>query len=734
MREERLLIAPLVLNEDARLQALAEYGLGPDEMQVDVGPILRIISDLFGVPTVLLSLVEQYRQFFAARLGLDVCETGRDVSFCAHALELGDLLVIPDARLDPRFSANSLVTGAPFIRFYAGVPLQAPSGHLIGTLCIIDDKPHSLFSAENRATLRYFATLVTEKLELRRLNNARDESQTRFEQISATSPDGIVCADADGRITFWNDAAQRLFGYCAAEAVGQTIDIIVPPRMRGGHGGGLHRVANGGTPRLVGKSIELPASRKDGSEFPIELSLSMWMESGRTNFGSIIRDISERRSNEDRLYRLAHLDPLTELPNRMVLRRRLEDVVKSALPAALMIVDLDGFKAVNDTIGHSAGDLLLKNVAARLLTCIRPTDTVARLGGDEFAILLPETTDPTVAEAVANRIIAVLSEPLEIANRIVHIGASVGLAMFPCNGDNAEDLLSNADLALYQAKSEGRHCLRIFVPELRHAAVSKQKQELELRHAFEQQEFELFYQPQVRGDGTLIGAEALIRWRHPTRGLLSPAEFLPALENSRLAVLVGDWVIESGCRQAAAWRAEGAPRFRVSVNLFGVQFHTGNLARTVKKALANALLPPEALELEITENIILRNDEAMIKPLRELGELGVGIALDDFGTGYASLSLLKRYPMTRLKVDQSFVRLMCQSSKDASIVRAIITLGKSFELKVTAEGVETEAQRDLLLLEGCEEFQGFLYGRPMSGADFARFYGWRRTKGFVAGA
>ncbi len=722
------------MNEDSRLRALAEYDLAPDEMHVDAGPLLRIISDLFGVPTVLLSLVERYRQIFAARLGLDVCETGRDVSFCAHALELGELLVVSDASLDPRFSANPLVTGAPFIRFYAGVPLQAPSGHLIGTLCIIDNKPHSIFSEENRATLQYFASLIMEKLELRRLNNAKDESQTRFEQISATSPDGIVCADADGRITFWNDAAQRLFGYSAAEAVGQTIDIVVPPRMRGGHGGGLHRVANGGTPRLVGKSIELPASRKDGSEFPIELSLSMWLESGRTNFGSIIRDISERRSNEDRLYRLAHLDPLTELPNRMVLRRRLEDVVKSTLPAALMIVDLDGFKAVNDTIGHSAGDLLLKEVAARLLTCVRPTDTVARLGGDEFAILLPETPDHAAAEAVASCTIAKLSEPLEIVNRIVHIGASVGLAMFPHNGDNAEDLLSNADLALYQAKSEGRHCLRFFAPELRHAAISKQRQELELRHAFERQEFELFYQPQVRGDGTLIGAEALIRWRHPDRGLLSPAAFLPALESSRLAVLVGDWVIESGCLQAAAWRAEGAPQFRVSVNLFGVQFHSGNLARTVKKSLASARLPPEALELEITENIILRNDEAMIKPLRELGELGVGIALDDFGTGYASLSLLKRYPMTRLKVDQSFVRMMCQSSKDASIVRAIITLGRSFDLKVTAEGVETAAQRDLLLLEGCEEFQGFLYGRPMSGADFARFYGWRLAEEPLASA
>ena len=711
---------PPVDDEAARLSALEAYGLAADDAQVDVGPLLKLARSLFDIPTVLLSLVERHRQIFAARLGLDVCETGRDVSFCAHALEREDALLVPDARLDPRFCDNPLVTGEPHIRFYVGHPLVTPTGHTIGTLCLIDSKPRSTFTADDQANLKGLADLVLDKLEMRRLERARHAGQIRFERISATSPDGIICANDQGEITFWNAAATRLFGFSEQEALGRSIDLIVPDRMRGGHGGGLARVAAGGKPRLVGTVVELPAQRKDGSEFPIELSLSMWSEGERVSFGSISRDISDRRANEDRLYRLAHLDSLTELPNRTVLRQRLEEVVQVGTEASLIAVDLDGFKEINDTLGHSAGDALLKLVAARLVACARPYDTVARLGGDEFALLLPDVGDPLAAAETADCVISSLSEPFSLDGEIVHIAASAGLAMFPTHGEHAEDLLASADLALYQAKNEGRHCRRFFTPALRRSAVAKRNQELELQRAVAQGELELFYQPQVRAaDGTLVGAEALLRWRHPEMGLISPAAFLPNLESGRLAAQVGEWVVRTACQQTAAWRSAGLTDFRMGVNLFGVQFRTGDLAAIVRDALAESALPPSALELEITENIVLRHDDAMIIPLKELRDEGVGIAFDDYGTGYASLSLLKRFPLTRLKIDQSFVRTMCDSLEDAAIVRAVILLGRSFGLAVIAEGVETREQQDMLLAEGCEELQGYLFGRPVDADAFA---------------
>ena len=711
---------PPVHDEAARLSALEAYGLAADDAQMDVGPLLKLARSLFDVPTVLLSLVESHRQIFAARLGLDVCETGRDVSFCAHALEREDALLVPDARLDPRFCDNPLVTGEPHIRFYVGHPLVTPTGHTIGTLCLIDSKPRSTFTADDQANLKGLADLVLDKLEMRRLERARHAGQIRFERISATSPDGIICANDQGEITFWNAAATRLFGFSEQEALGRSIDLIVPDRMRGGHGGGLARVAAGGKPKLVGTVIELPAQRKDGSEFPIELSLSMWSEGERVSFGSISRDISDRRANEDRLYRLAHLDSLTELPNRTVLRQRLEEVVQVGTEASLIAVDLDGFKEINDTLGHSAGDALLKLVAARLVACARPHDTVARLGGDEFALLLPDVGDPLAAAETADCVISSLSEPFSLDGEIVHIAASAGLAMFPTHGEHAEDLLASADLALYQAKNEGRHCRRFFTPALRRSAVAKRNQELELQRAVAQGELELFYQPQVRAaDGTLVGAEALLRWRHPEVGLISPAAFLPNLESGRLAAQVGEWVVRTACRQTAAWRSAGLTDFRMGVNLFGVQFRTGDLAGIVRDALAESALPPSALELEITENIVLRHDDAMIIPLNELRDDGVGIAFDDYGTGYASLSLLKRFPLTRLKIDQSFVRTMCDSLEDAAIVRAVILLGRSFGLAVIAEGVETREQQDMLIAEGCEELQGYLFGRPVDADAFA---------------
>lgn len=717
-------LPPILLAEDARIAALAEYNLIGAAPASAFTQIVNLAARLFQVPTAFVSLLDHDRQVFHAKVGLTLCETEREVAFCSHTIAQADALIVLDAALDPRFHDNPLVIGPPFIRFYAGIPLQAPSGHAIGTLCLADTRPRNSFSDTDRQILRQLSDLILDRMELRRLEVAERASQSRFIQVASTSPDGIVCADATGHITFWNTAAERMFGYTATEAVGQPIDLIVPERMRGGHGGGLHRVAGGGKPRLLGTTVELPARHKDGTEFPIELSLSRWQEEGRAAFGSIMRDIRERRANEERLFRLAHLDPLTELPNRAVLCDRLTEIVTTARAVSVLMFDLDGFKEINDSHGHATGDAALKAMAARLLACVRPIDTVSRLGGDEFVLLIPDVGDPLQAAEVADTIIAAVAEPFEHEGHTLRLGTSVGIALAPAHGDSADDLLSCADLALYQAKGDGRHCHRLFTPMLRQQAQRVHACRDELGRAVERGEFRLFYQPQVRlSDGGLVGAEALLRWQHPDHGLLAPAAFLDVLDSSRYAAPVGDWVLRTACEQAMVWRNMGSPEFRMGVNLCSAQVQRGDLAETVRTVLSDTGLPAVGLELEITENIVLRHDAEVIAALRSLRETGVGIAFDDYGTGYASLSLLKRFPLTRLKIDRSFVTGMLASNQDVTIVRAILQLGHGFKLAVIAEGIETEAEYARLRAKGCQEGQGYLFGKPMPAEAFASRFG-----------
>ena len=495
------------------MSALQQYDLIGSDVDLSLETVISLARSLFQVPIATVSLVGEDKQVFLGSQGLDVCETGRDVSFCAHALGRPEVFVVPDARLDPRFSDNPLVTGEPHVRFYAGVPLRSPTGHDIGTLCIIDHRPRIGFSDADKATLRMLSTLVLEKLELRRLEVAREQGQSRFENIAATSPDGIICADHNGLITFWNAAAEQLFGYSALEATGGSIDLIVPAAMRGSHGQGLHRVVAGGKPRLIGTSVELDAEHRSGRVIPIELSLSMWHDRGLANFGAIIRDMTERRANQERLYRLAHLDALTGLPNRSLLFSRIAEQLAARAPMSILLLDLDGFKAVNDTLGHSAGDKVLQQVAKRIVRCVRPSDTVARLGGDEFAILRPSCTG---GKSLADELVCLLSSiasPVDVDGHQVTIGTSIGVACYPDHGEHAEDLLSAADLALYQAKADGRLCFRLFEPRLRDRATQGRMLDGELRRATADGEFKLFYQPQVSiCDGRLVGAEALLRW------------------------------------------------------------------------------------------------------------------------------------------------------------------------------------------------------------------------------
>lgn len=422
-------------------------------------------------------------------------------------------------------------------------------------------------------------------------------------------------------------------------------------------------------------------------------------------------DVSERRAAEARLYHISRHDDLTGLPNRLLFSERLETLFAqphgaARAPAAMLCLDLDRFKTINDTLGHPVGDALLQGVAARLLACCREEDFVARLGGDEFAIV-QIGEQPNAAAALAQRLVDAIAEPFELAEHTVDIGLSVGVALV-ATSPSADELLKCADLALYRAKSDGRGCLRFFEPEMDLHARQRRALELELRHALKNDEFEIYYQPQV-SHGTLAGFEALLRWQHPTRGLVNPADFIPLAEETGLIGAIGAWVLEHAARTAMTW--PGA--MKIAVNLSPAQFRTRHVAEDVRHALNVSGLPANRLELEITEALLMEEDGEILDVLNDVRGLGVRVAMDDFGTGYSSLAYLNRFPFDKIKIDQSFVREMGGSESAWSIIRAIIGLGNSLGMSVNAEGVETEEQRRRLLAEGCGELQGYLFGRPI---------------------
>jgi diguanylate cyclase (GGDEF)-like protein len=424
-------------------------------------------------------------------------------------------------------------------------------------------------------------------------------------------------------------------------------------------------------------------------------------------------DITERQQAEARLVYLARHDALTGLPNRVLFQERLEQALTLAGRGghcAVLCLDLDRFKLVNDTLGHPVGDRLLQAAADRLQACVREMDTVARLGGDEFAIIQPAVERPEDAELLANRILVAFRSAFEIDEHTIQAGTSLGVAIAPGDGTSPEKLLKNADIALYLAKTEGRSKVRFFEPEMDASIQLRRMLELDLRLAIARNEFEVYYQPLVDVATRMIaGFEALLRWHHPVRGLVSPAEFIPLAEETGMIVAIGEWVLRTACVEAKNWPAD----ISVAVNLSPIQFRQGNLVAVVKDALDASGLHPDRLELEITETVLLQNTVGTLAALHELRAIGVAVALDDFGTGYSSLSYLRSFPFDKIKIDQSFVRDLVEDKEALSIVRAITGLGQGLRMRTTAEGVETQEQLDILRREGCTEIQGYLFSRPM---------------------
>ncbi|WP_246660198.1 bifunctional diguanylate cyclase/phosphodiesterase [Rhizobium sp. FKL33] len=526
----------------------------------------------------------------------------------------------------------------------------------------------------------------------------------------------LISINSDGRIEFVNPSACSLFGYSADEMLGQPITLIVPERMRGAHMAGFARVAAGHQPNLGGKTVEVFAIRKDGSEFPIEITLSVWKGEQGYCAGAVIKDISERRERETRLLRLASQDTLTGLANKHQFMLLLQDRLVSGLPAGVILIDLDGFKEVNDIHGHAVGDSLLQAVSVRLSYLLGADVSLARLGGDEFAALLP-ASDRITVEGEALAILNAFRKPFFLGPLALELSASLGVALAPRDGADADELVASADFALYRAKAASGACFRFFEHSMRSEAQGRRSTCDELRTALGANQLRLFYQPQVNlKTGEIIGFEALIRWQHPVRGLLPPAAFLPALEQSALALDIGWWTLDQAADMAARLNAGGG-NVKVGVNLFPAQFRALNLTDKIEDALSRHRLKPEWLELEVTEQVALGDDERTFQTFAGIRDMGVGLAFDDFGTGFASLSSLQRFPLTTLKIDRAFVAGIESKSSNAAIIKALVAMSGDLKLDTIAEGIETAEQMQALLEMGCPSGQGYRFGRPMPAED-----------------
>ena len=625
-----------------------------------------------------------------------------------HLLSVESILIEQDASL------NSINT-APFsnmnIDSYFGMPLISSSHNRIGMIAVMDSKPFH-FEEWSTPLLGIYANRIS--LELVRKKS--DDELRLAASVFKESIEAIVITNDKGMILRVNPAFTTITGFDESDSLGKT-----PSILQSGHHNQIFYDELWNS--LLNKGSwqgEIWNRKKNGKLFPVWQTITTVYDNENkiTQFISIFSDITEKKSSEERIFHLAHFDVLTDLPNRSAFNNNLDQAIIHASRGknilALLFLDLDNFKLINDSLGHQAGDILLIEVSKRIQKLLRDDDIVARLGGDEFTVLLHDIRNAKDSINVAEKILTSMNTPFLIDGNDIVISSSIGISLYPDDGTNAQTLLKNADTAMYQAKDKGRNNFQFFTNEMNIKAMQRLDIEREMRNAIEREEFILHYQPQINLlDESIIGVEALIRWNHPEKGLISPAVFIPVAEENGFIIKLGEWVMQESCKQLKIWIEKYNVNIRMSVNVSARQFTKKYLFELVNQTIKHSKIPPQLLELELTESAIMENTDDTIIILNDLRGMGVNLAIDDFGTGYSSMAYLKRFPIQKLKIDQSFIRDLATDEDDAAIVNATITMAHNLNLTVIAEGVETKEQLRFLRLNDCDEVQGYYYSKPV---------------------
>jgi diguanylate cyclase (GGDEF)-like protein/PAS domain S-box-containing protein len=817
------------VNDLARLQALAQADVMDGAPDGDFEEITRLARLALGIPIAVVTLGGG--QTDQGKAQANSADAARDAAFCKDVIDHKQFLEVVDTRSDPRTANHPLVTRAEGVRYYAGVPLLARSGEILGALCILDRVPRAPLNIEQRAALQSLAAMAVNKIEAQRDRHVAEIAA----RVTDATNDAVVCADARGHISFWNPAAERMFGYKEAEAVGQPLDLILPTEMRGErHRQAIADAAAGAPVRLIGKTVELKAHDREGAEIPIEVSLARWGEAS-PGFAAIIRDISTRKSlererahtrgmldavlnnlpamvylkdcatrrylflnkaaeeiggrpvehvlghtdvelfgcageqiarddaeavatgalhtsdvelpradgrtmlvrtkrvvidgpengqrlilglaedltplraAEQKAAQLETHDPLTGLLNRKSLLAHLGELVGEKQDIALLAVDLERSRAVNDQFGHTVGDAFIVEAANRIAYTVADAGLVARIGGDEFAVVVTGRRSASKAQRLALRIVTALSRKYSLAGNTLRSGASIGIAVAGCDGTTVEALRRASELALYRARRERRGGIRFFSPDMDEGLQRRLLLEHELEQAIEDGQITVAYQPVISTvTGRVSSCEALARWQHPQLGPISPDSFIAIAEEGGLIAALGRHVLNQACREAATW----PEHVRVAVNLSPLQFEQADLAEDISDALQRSGLAPSRLQIEVTEGVVLRNVEHSFQMLKALRELGVQLLMDDFGVGYSSLSYFTRFPFDKVKIDKSFVHQLTTAPAASAVIGAIVNLGKALGMGVVAEGVETAEQVRRLCELGCTHLQGYYFARP----------------------
>ncbi|MCS0493519.1 EAL domain-containing protein [Ancylobacter sp. MQZ15Z-1] len=732
---------PVPENEAERLAELYALDVLNSGRSAALNGICLLARQVLNLSFACVGLVDRDRQWFMAQSGFEEMEgTTREDSFSTWTLLGSDVLVVPDTRADERFVSNSFVTGEPHIRFYVGAPIALRPGLNIGSLCLFDPEPRE-FSEEQLDVVRHLSNIIVDQfrlheatrrakreLEHRRTGQSLLEMQSRelwrrqtlLAQTERLAKVGGWEIDVASERLTWSDGVYRIYGLTPGRETTTEIALShFPPEARQQ----FLRKFETALDQREPFEIELPFVNAHGHHRLVRKSCELEVDgNGVVRAFGILQDITEQKEAEQRMWHMANHDALTGLPNRGLMRDKLDAALRRARRSGkhvgVLLADLDQFKDVNDTLGHDAGDALLIEAARRLSNCVREVDTVARLGGDEFIILLTGIDGPQEGMVAAQRILAALSSPFVYRRTALSCRASIGVTMAPAHGTDPSTLLKNADIALYRAKAAGRGVAVEYDPQMQQATESRIQLSARVRLALENGEFLPYYQPKVcLNTGAIVGFEALLRWRHPRKGLLGPQEFGQVFEDADLSVAIGERLLALTTRDMASWMELGCSFGHVALNVSSPEFARGELPERILSALDSAGVPPERLVVEVTETVFLgRTAQTVRQSLQALHQAGVFIALDDFGTGYASLSHLKQFPVDRIKIDRSFVHDIEHDIDDAAIVRAVINLGQSLGIETVAEGVETPAQAAYLRSNGCDFAQGFLYSKALPAA------------------